>query len=217
MKLNLDDILLRFWEGETSLEEEKVLKEYFRSGNIDESHRPFAPYFSWVGEQAAITSPQSSDDEMDRLLEAYWAGESTLDQEQKLKQYFAGGLIREDHKAYADLFGYFGQQRSVTYQGGKKEVPQQGAAVRSLSFKKVIYAAAAVIALVLGSVFTVKNLVTVNNDTDAKTAMYYEVEDPEEAMRITREALALVSTKFRQSQQSVKDNMEPLSKAAIFK
>ena len=115
------------------------------------------------------------------------------------------------------MFGYFGQQRSVTYQGGKKEVPQQGAAVRSLSFKKVIYAAAAVIALVLGSVFTVKNLVTVNNDTDTKTAMYYEVEDPEEAMRITREALALVSTKFRQSQQSVKDNMEPLSTAAIFK
>ncbi|MEZ4918048.1 MAG: hypothetical protein R2792_02990 [Saprospiraceae bacterium] len=41
----IDAILDKYWEGESSLEEERVLQSYFRSGNVAAHHLPFAPMF----------------------------------------------------------------------------------------------------------------------------------------------------------------------------
>lgn len=217
MKHNPEELLAKFWDGETSLEEENALKAYFRSGDIDQKHSEYADYFGWLDEKASVRYTNHDDGgEIDRLLNAYWEGESTLGDEKRLREYFAGNSIKKEHLAYAGLFQYFEDQRSVTFEAATLNPRREEAKVVRFDFKKVMYGTAAVFALAMGSLFVVKNLST-DQLPAAKTAAVYEVEDPEEAMRITREALAMVSSKFRQSQQHVKENMGALNKVAIFK
>lgn len=42
---NIQKLLDRYWEGETTLEEERQLKSYFQSPNVDERFLRFAPLF----------------------------------------------------------------------------------------------------------------------------------------------------------------------------
>lgn len=44
---NIDEILERYFEGETSLEEEQVLRDYFSQPNINEEHKIYAPMFEF--------------------------------------------------------------------------------------------------------------------------------------------------------------------------
>lgn len=49
---DIQTLLDRYWEGETTLEEERLLKEYFNSGNYDPRFRNEAPLFQALrGEQ----------------------------------------------------------------------------------------------------------------------------------------------------------------------
>ena len=51
---NIQDILNRYWEGETSLEEERILRQYFNSGQIDERLKSDAPFFQALAQEKAI-------------------------------------------------------------------------------------------------------------------------------------------------------------------
>ena len=85
-----------------------------------------------------------------------------------------------------------------------------------MSIKKYIYAAAAIFVLAIGSIIVVKNLN--NNDQPKETySQVQEIEDPEEALRVTKQALALLSKKLNSSTKTVKENMGSLEKASIFK
>lgn len=48
------DLLDRYWEGETTLEEERRIKAYFSAGAIDERLRDVAPLFQAVREEQAL-------------------------------------------------------------------------------------------------------------------------------------------------------------------
>ena len=57
---NIEQLLEKYFEGETSVAEEQVLKEYFRSENIAphlETHRPWFSYFSNAKTQKMHSSP----------------------------------------------------------------------------------------------------------------------------------------------------------------
>lgn len=43
--MDIQTLLDKFWEGETTLEEEKLLRDYFAKGPVAPEHRPFAPFF----------------------------------------------------------------------------------------------------------------------------------------------------------------------------
>lgn len=45
MKKNIDILLEKYFGAETSLEEEKILKEYFRSGKVDDKHEKYRALF----------------------------------------------------------------------------------------------------------------------------------------------------------------------------
>ena len=52
---NIDKILERYFEAETTLEEEQVLREYFEQKNIHERHKIYTPMFSYfVEEKSAL-------------------------------------------------------------------------------------------------------------------------------------------------------------------
>jgi cytoskeletal protein RodZ len=59
---NFNDIhalLEKYWEGETTLEEERALKAYFAEGAPDERLRPYAPLFQALREEQAVQLAKS--------------------------------------------------------------------------------------------------------------------------------------------------------------
>lgn len=47
-------LLEKYWRAETTLEEEKVIADYFRGGDIDVELSPFAPFFEYVEEEKQV-------------------------------------------------------------------------------------------------------------------------------------------------------------------
>ena len=218
MKPDLNILIEKYWEGETSIEEEHDLKAYFRAGDVSDEHLPFVDLFGWMDDQASVKMDVSLD--MDEMLNKYWEGETTLREEEMIKAYFKSGNVAENHREYSDLFQYFDEQKNVVFHENHKVTSQKTSntdekVTKIFSIRKVLFAVAAVSVLVFSAI----NVFQIINDNSHKqqTAEIIEIEDPEEALRVTREALALVSTKFRESQETVRKNMEPLEKAAIFK
>ncbi len=78
----------------------------------------------------------------DKLLELYFNGESTVEQEKQLRDYFASGIVEDKHLKYAPLFEYF-----ITEQESVTQVKRSKRGI----IRRIIYsssAAAAVIAFV---------------------------------------------------------------------
>jgi len=63
---NIRQLLDRYFEGETSLEEEAAIKQYFRGEQIDPELKPFQPLFQYL---EAERQPALSDDFEQRVLE----------------------------------------------------------------------------------------------------------------------------------------------------
>ncbi|MBK8054458.1 MAG: hypothetical protein IPK35_14625 [Saprospiraceae bacterium] len=218
MRPDINLLLEKYWECNTSIDEEYELKSYFRAGDISDEHLPFVDLFSWMDDRASVKMDYTLD--MDEVLNRYWEGETTLREEEMIKAYFKSGNVAENHTEYSDLFHYFDEQKNVTFPvnhnlPAKEAINTDVKETKIFSIRKILLAVAAVSVLVFSAV----NVFQIINDNSHKqqTAEIIEIEDPDEALRVTREALALVSTKFRESQETVRKNMEPLEKAAIFK
>ena len=54
---DMDKLIDKYFEGETSLQEEKLIRQYFESGNIDDKHRAYAPMFGFFAEERQKVSP----------------------------------------------------------------------------------------------------------------------------------------------------------------
>jgi len=216
MKHNIDHILDNYWAGESTVEDEVLLKDYFKSGEIQEKHELYKELFVFFSEQNNITyQKENIVIDYSRLLDKYWDGETSEDEEFILKVYFCSGNVQEEHKVFVDLFEYFDTQKSITFNSQQSKSIDVKPKIKYFSFRKIIYSVAAASVLLFAAVTVMKDI---NPDpTVQQTAMVYEIEDPEEALRVTKEALALVSKKFRASQQTVRENMGSLEKAAIFK
>jgi hypothetical protein len=52
-------LLDKYWEGETSLQEEQQLKQYFRTGPIDPRLQPLAPMFQTLDAEKQVMLPTS--------------------------------------------------------------------------------------------------------------------------------------------------------------
>ncbi|MFZ1751210.1 MAG: hypothetical protein WAU01_13495 [Saprospiraceae bacterium] len=215
MRHNINDILNKYWEGISSIEEELTLRNYFATDTIEEGHLPFKDLFNYFSHESKVVIPASVGKRViDTLLDKYWEGESTIEEEHVLKIYFNGHDVHMDHLAFTDLFKYFDHQSSITYTKSGEIEPTR-TKVMHIQVKKWIYSAAAVLVLVLGATVVMQNITQDNSAVE--TSMVQEIEDPEEALRVTKEALALVSRKFRKSQNSVKENLGALEKVSIFK
>jgi hypothetical protein len=213
MKHNIEILLEKFWEGDTSVEEEQELKNYFQGQDIAEDHQVYLEYFAWTKECSQTRSGQDYD--IDNLLERYWSGEAELKEEEILKAYFKSGQIAEEHEPFTELFKFFKDQSEIEYLPSKVETSPKYSQVKSLQIRKILYSVAAVSVLVFGAIFVFKNIQSETQPNQYSNVK--EIEDPEEAMRVTKEALALVSKEFRKSQETVTKNMGTIEKVSIFK
>lgn len=152
------------------------------------------------------------------LLDKYWDGETTLEEEILIKEYFQSGNVSADHLPFLPLFQHFKDQKDIKYTLPDASViitkSREEPGIFFLpKYRKLAYASAAVLALFLASWFVF------NPGVDAKNTNSYvrEIEDPEEAYRVTMEALALVSGKLNKGTESISISLNNVNKANIFK
>jgi len=100
---------------------------------------------------------------IDELLNKYFEGETSLQEEEMLRDYFAQSTIDEKYKMYAPMFSFFSQERN--------EQPTNVIPLKPKKKKLWLYASTAVAAVALLIVFV--RLVTVPNDNDMSKSLVY--------------------------------------------
>jgi len=134
---------------------------------------------------------------IEQLIDKYFRGETTLEEEAQLRRYFQRPDIAPELETYRPLFGLLEQERNRQLGPSFDEKVYQkiGPSQKKAPVVKAVYrwagAAAASLILVL-SVWWLYPAV----EPDPSSAInweQYEPEDPKEAFRITRDALMKVS------------------------
>ncbi len=119
---------------------------------------------------------------MEALLEKYFEGETSITEENELKNYFSSSNVAPHLEHYKPLFGYFAEAKKENFE---KDLPL-------ISKKKKIawLSIAASIAVLLGVgtyVYFNTNEVKGNNELGT-------YENPKEALEATQKALAMLSS-----------------------
>ncbi|MCC9071504.1 hypothetical protein LNQ49_07925 [Flavobacterium sp. F-65] len=144
------------------------------------------------------------------ILEKYFQGESTIAEENELKNYFSSSNVAQHLEQYKPLFGYFSQ---VKEQRLTQEIPLQ-TKKRNVAWLSI--AASAVILLGISSYLyfnSTNNTVPVVTNSDLGT-----YDTPEEALAATQKALAMVSHNVNTGIESIQYIKEyEQSKNLIFK
>ena len=142
------------------------------------------------------------------ILEKYFHGETTIAEENQLKEYFSSPDVAQHLEQYKPIFGYFSQ---VKQQKSTQEIPLQ-TKKRNVAWLSI--AASVVVLLGIGTyLYTSENTTPVVSQSELGT-----YDDPEEALAATQKALALLSNNVNVGIESVQYIKEyEQSKNKIFK
>lgn len=148
-------------------------------------------------------------DRIENILEKYFQGESTIAEEKELKEYFSSPNVAQHLEQYQPMFGYFSQ---VKQQTTTQEIPLQ-TKKRNVAWLSI--AAAAVVLLGIGTYFFVSEKNAAPAVAQSELGTY---DNPEEALKATQKALALLSNNVNVGIESVQYiNEYEQSKNKIFK
>lgn len=155
------------------------------------------------------------------LLAKYWDGTSSLEEEDQLRAYLRTSEGSSKYPEEAGLFGFFNMQREIgtdiiEFPIEKLEEHEEPKVRKIISFTNVRNIAAALL-LVLGALTVWKNNVYPSEPRTIACEGCIEVDDPKEALRITKEALAFLSHKIDKSERILKNNIAKLSVNTILK
>lgn len=116
----INELLEKYWQGESSLDDENALHQYFESDQIAKEHQSFKPLFSFFKKEAEI----SLDESFDKKIQA------RLSQESKSKPVSRVFRLPQLARIAAVLLigigiGYFAFQQGKS-DAGKEKVASQG-------------------------------------------------------------------------------------------
>lgn len=148
---------------------------------------------------------------INNLIEKYWAGETSLEEERLIKTYFMSGNVSEEHEDMAPLFDFFSIESEITVGDLDLdlEVTKPKPKVRRL-FPRLLTIAASMAILISAS------MLLFNNNSTIYKNKYTELQDPEEALEITMEALGFLSNKYEQGSEPMTKYMKNLEKTVVF-
>lgn len=147
---------------------------------------------------------------IENILEKYFEGETTIAEENQLREYFSSPNVAQHLEQYKSMFGYFSQAKE---QKSTYEIPLL-TKKRNVAWLSI--AASAVVLLGIGTYFFAseqKDTPAVASQTELGT-----YDNPEEALKATQKALALLSSNVNVGIESVHHIKEyEQSKNKIFK
>ncbi len=135
---------------------------------------------------------------IEQLLEKYWNCETTLEEEQQLRDYFRGGQIPSNLNETAELFRYFEEQRHTELHGSSFEsrvMNKIKPAGRSVGFSMNIVRIAAGLAVVIAAGYFVRQEVRKSYPAEDTFS------DPKIAFEETKKALMMISRGFGKGQR----------------
>jgi len=153
-------------------------------------------------------------EKMNELLEKYFRGETTLDEEKELKQYFTTGNVASEHEPYRAMFVAFGQELQQKAKSPlKKVLPKQRAVIR-IWIKSFAYsgiAATILIALWIQRPRQSENyaIVAGNRIEDSEYAQKYAEKKLNKANEILKNSM-----KPMKSVETVRHSLQPMQKVA---
>ena len=146
-----------------------------------------------------------------QLLERYWAGETNLQEELQLRQYFTSRQLPADLAREAALFGYFAKQRQTTLspafekkvlqrleetpRGRQRHMPGTGGIAW-------FWRLAASLVLIAGAAYLLSRIDT-TVEPAGKVEYVDTYQDPEKAFLETKKALLLISNQMSVGHQQV--------------
>jgi hypothetical protein len=145
---------------------------------------------------------------LEELLQRYWECETSLDEEQELRDYFCTEPVPEQWKEASTLFHYFEKQRQLAVKGNFEESVVSKIKApkgRMMTLVQISLRIAAGVAVVLAAIFFVRQ--EIRKDS---TEMVFEdtYDDPQKALEETKKALLMISKGFgRAETQAKKINM----------
>jgi len=151
---------------------------------------------------------------IDKILKNYWDGNSTTEEEKLLREYFRSNTVSEEHESLIPLFKFYDQEKELSI-GDRihTDFARPEPKVRRMKF--IIPQLMAIAASMLILVAVGLNFLNVN-DTMYKNK-YTELEDPDEALAITMEALGFLSNKYESGSQPMTKYMKNFEKTSIIK
>lgn len=154
------------------------------------------------------------------ILEKYFQGETSIAEENELKEYFSSSNVAQHLEQYQPIFGYFSQIKQQKSTQELENLVRTGEAIPPLQTKKrnvawLSIAASTVVLLGIGTYFYIseKNAAPVAAQSELGT-----YDNPEKAFAETQKALALLSNNVNVGIESVQYiNEYEQSKNKIFK
>lgn len=146
--------------------------------------------------------------DLDKLLKKYWEGETSIEEEKQIKQLLLSTEenILQNEKA---IFEFFSNEKKRKYSG---ELPSKNTKVIKHNFIRTISIAASIILL-----FAYGSLIYNNGLANEKSIVKHEITDPDEALEITKDALAMLAVNYKKGEESVTSTIENLEKLDIIK
>lgn len=134
------------------------------------------------------------------LLDKYWEGETSLQDENELKMYFSSNQVDEKLKPYKSLFQFFSDEREDSSTVGLEqkilaEIEGKPKKIKRISPWRPLLKYAAAIAFVMFSGYAVFQN-TMNGTMNESVVYHDDPQDAIEAYNEVKAALALVSNKL---------------------
>lgn len=153
-------------------------------------------------------------DSINKLIDKYFEGETSLEEEAIIQAYFIKGEIADDLKMYAPLFGYFEEEKQTTLSNDFdtklfQELENRGKVVPMRNTRMYVLRIAAAVVLLIGAFFTIQNLQPQEQEIVWEE---YEPETPEEAYEVTKEALQLLASKLSKGTKQATSQVSKVKK-----
>lgn len=143
---------------------------------------------------------------INHLLEKYWEGETSLQEEETLQQYFNNGSVKPEHEEFKSLFAFFKEEKEITVSNDfekrflekiEQAPTSKPAIVKKLNWSYTIRTIAAIGIILLGAVFLIKNFSEPTENLYAGRDNVKVINDEKEAYEATKAALLLLSGKMK--------------------
>lgn len=147
------------------------------------------------------------------LLDKYFEGNTSLEEENQLKRYFQQTDIAEELEVFRPLFGLLviEKEKGLSDAFDEKVVEKVIKTQKKTKIKRLYYWGTAVAASCLLAVTTWTLYPKIDAEpTSEQLWAKYEIKDPNEAIKITRDALRTVSVQLNRGAAKAADEVELL-------
>lgn len=149
--------------------------------------------------------------EINELLKKYWDAESSLEEEAQLAAYFKSDAVAPDHLPYKDLFLYYDMVGNMSLEESSKVITLSHNINRIR--RSILGIAASLLLLLSAGIFFINNEVNEPSYYGKTTVITEE----EEALEITKDALAFLSFKLDESSKNITSDVQKMEKISILK